>query len=223
MRDYYYSQEGTQNVSMVKVFGYMFLGLLVTALSAIGLFYLFVSGTISIASYGGVTLISSLALIVLIFVAQFYCLKNKSGGLIVYSLYAMAMGVLMSSLMLTYSIQFLGYVFLCTAGSFGAMALYGLISKRPNFSLGMFGIGALFGILTLSLVNIFLQSKGIYYLISYLGLAAMLAITAFDIQRAKQLAMSGSMTEGLAIYMALQLYTDFIYIFVSINFICFSS
>ena len=78
----------------------------------------------------------------------------------------------------------------------------------------MFGVGALFGILTLSLVNIFLQSEAIYYLISYIGLAAMLGITAYDINRAKLMSESGYMTEGLAIYMALQLYTDFIYIFI---------
>lgn len=213
MENYYYSEQ-TKTASLTKVFGYMFLGLLVTALSAIGLFYLFVTGTISIASYGGITIVSSIALIILIFVAQFYCLKNKSGGLIVYLLYALCMGVLLSSLMLSYSITFLGYMFMCAAGSFGIMALYGLITKRSTISLGMFGVGALFGILTLSLVNIFLQSQGIYYVISYIGLAAMLAITAYDIQRAKQLANSGYMNEELAIYMALQLYTDFIYIFI---------
>ena len=114
----------------------------------------------------------------------------------------------------SYSITFLGYMFICAAGSFGVMALYGLLTKRSTISLGMFGVGALFGILTLSLVNIFLRSEALYYLISYIGLAAMLAITAYDIQRAKQLANSGYMSEGLAIYMALQLYTDFIYIFI---------
>ena len=59
-----------------------------------------------------------------------------------------------------------------------------------------------------------MQSEGIYYLISYIGLAAMLALTAYDINRAKQLSDAGLMTQGLAIYMALQLYTDFIYIFM---------
>ena len=124
------------------------------------------------------------------------------------------MGILLSSLMLSYSIQFLGFVFLCTAGSFGAMSLYGLLTKTNTISLGIFGVGALFGILTLSLVNLFLQSEPIYYLISYIGLAAMLALTAYDVNRAKNMANSGLMYEGMAIYMALQLYTDFIYIFL---------
>ena len=210
----YYSYSQTKSPSIVKVFGYMFLGLLITALSAIGLFYLYASGTLSFDSYMSVTLISSIGLLILIFVSQFYCLKNKKGGLLTYSLYALCMGVLLSSLMFTYSIRFLGFVFLCTSGSFGAMALYGLLTKSNTTSLGMFGVGALFGILTLSLVNIFLQSAPLYYLISYLGLVAMLAITAFDVNRTKKIADSGYMTEGLAIYMALQLYTDFVYIFL---------
>lgn len=210
----YYSYEASKSFSLTKVFGYMFLGLLISALSAIGVYYLFINEVITINSYLSVTLISAIALIILIFVTQFYCLKNKKGGLLVYSLYALSMGILLSSLMLSYSIQFLGFVFLCTAGSFGAMALYGLLTKTNTISLRIFGVGALFGILTLSLVNIFLQSEPIYYLISYIGLAAMLALTAYDVNRAKNMANSGLMYEGIAIYMALQLYTDFIYIFL---------
>ena len=210
----YYSYQSTSNLSITKIFGYMFLGLLVSALSAIGIYYLLISGAINPGSYLTLTVISSIALIVLIFVSQWYCIKNKRGGLLTYCLYALTMGVLLSSLMLAYSLRFLGFVFLCSAGSFGAMALYGLLTKRSTTSLGMFGIGALFGILTLSLVNIFLNSEPLYYLISYIGLAAMLAITAFDVNRIKQMANSGYMNEGIAIYMALQLYTDFIYIFL---------
>ena len=73
----YYSYDQTKNNSLAKVFGYMFLGLLVTALSAYGLFYLLISGTINIGSYGGLTIIAAIALIILIFVSQYYCLKNK--------------------------------------------------------------------------------------------------------------------------------------------------
>lgn len=210
----YYSYDQTRNNSLTKVFGYMFFGLLVTALSAYGLFYLLISGAVSIGSYGGLTLIAAIGLFVLIFVSQYYCLKNKRGGFLTYVLYALCMGILLSSIMLSYSLQFLGFVFLCTGGSFGAMALYGILTKRSTASLGMFGTGAIFGVLTLSLVNIFLRSEAVYYLISYIGLAAMLALTAYDINRTKSLVNSGQMTEGLAIYMALQLYTDFIYIFV---------
>ena len=210
----YYSYDQVRNPSIVKVFGYMFLGLLISALSAVGLFYLFGSGVLGPISYFGVTIASSIGLIILVFVSQLYCLKNKKGGLITYGLYSLCMGVLLSSLMFTYSIRFLGFVFLCTSLVFGVMALYGIFTKTNTTSLGMFGVGALFGVITLTIINIFLQSAPIYYLISYISLAAMLALTAYDVNKAKQLANSGYMSEELAIYMALQLYTDFIYIFL---------
>ena len=150
----YYSYDQVRNPSIVKVFGYMFLGLLISALSAVGLFYLFGSGVLGPISYLGVTIASSIGLIILVFVSQLYCLKNKKGGLITYGLYSLCMGVLLSSLMFTYSIRFLGFVFLCTSLVFGVMALYGIFTKTNTTSLGMFGVGALFGVITLTIINI---------------------------------------------------------------------
>lgn len=215
MDNYYsYDQSSARHGSISKVFGYMFLGLLITAATAFSIFYLILTNGISANGYLGLTIVASIALIILTIVTQIYCLKNKRGGLLTYGLYSGAMGVLLSSLMLTYNIRFLGFVFLCTAGTFGIMALYGYFTKTSTTSLGMFGVGALFGILTLTLVNIFIGSQTIYYIISYIGLAAMLALTAYDINRAKKISESGGMYNGMAIYMALQLYTDFIYIFL---------
>ena len=58
------------------------------------------------------TIVSAIALLVLTFVSQFYCLKNKKGGLFTYILFAITMGVLLTSLMLSYNLKFLGFVFL---------------------------------------------------------------------------------------------------------------
>ena len=211
---YSYEQSTTKQASLAKVFVYMFIGLLITAVSAIGIFYLIAKNIIDLEAYFGLIIISSIAVLILVFVSQFYCLKNKKGGFVTYALYAISMGILLSSLMIEFDLQFLGFIFLCTAGAFGVMALYGYFTKANTTSLRMFGIGGLFGVITLSVVNIFLQSDAMYYLISYIGLAAMLAITAFDINMAKRVADSGGMYEGMAIYLALQLYTDFIYIFL---------
>ena len=73
----YYSYSESRNGSIVKVFGYMFLGLLVTALSAYGVAYLLSSGMIGIESYAGLAIVSAIGLLILVFVSQFYCLKNK--------------------------------------------------------------------------------------------------------------------------------------------------
>lgn len=212
---YTYEVENSKTYSIVSVFGYMFLGLLVTAGVSFGLYYLLLQGIVGPGLYYPMMIVSSIALIILVIYSQFVLLRGKTkGGLVTYLLYALMMGVLLSSVFILYDIASIGYAFICTAGSFGAMALYGLITKRQTASLGMFGVGLLFGILTLTLVNIFLNSEAIYWVITYAGLVAMLAITAWDVNRAKIFSDNGMLTGNIAIYMALQLYTDFIYIFV---------
>jgi uncharacterized protein len=221
MNDYSYTNPSSRSddidstkSSIAKVFLYMFLGLLVTAGVSIGVYFLLVSRSLSADAYLALTAIASVASIILIFVAQFMVLKKGKGGQITYWLYTICMGVLLSSFMLVYELSSLGYIFLATASVFGIMALYGLISKKSTMGLGMFGVGALWGIMVLSLINIFMHNPTIYYVISYVGLAAMLAITAFDVNNTKRLAQSRYLTGNMSIYMALQLYTDFVFIFI---------
>ncbi len=221
MNDYSYTNPSSRSddidstkSSIAKVFLYMFLGLLVTAGVSIGVYFLLVSRALSPDAYIALTAVSSIASIILIFLAQFMVLRSGKGGQVTYWLYTVCMGVLLSSFMLVYELSSLGYIFLATASVFGIMAIYGLFTKKSTMGLGMFGVGALWGILVLSLVNFFLQNPTIYYVISYIGLAAMLAITAFDVNNTKRLAQSGNLNGGLAIYMALQLYTDFVFIFI---------
>lgn len=220
MNDYSYTNpSSTSDVdstksSIVKVFLYMFLGLLVTAGVSIGTYFLLVSRAMSADAYLTLTMVSAICSIILIFVAQFLVLRRGKGGQITYWLYTVCMGVLLSSFMLVYELSSLGYIFLATASVFAIMAIYGLVTKKSTMGLGMFAVGALWGALILSLINIFMHNAAIYYIISYVGLAAMLAITAFDVNQTKKLAQDGNLNGGLAIYMALQLYTDFVYIFI---------
>ena len=213
--DYTYEVENSKSYSIVGVFAYMFLGLLITAGVSFGLYYLLLQGVVSPNVYLPMMVISLIATFVLVIFSQLVLLRGKSkGGLVTYILFAVTMGILLSSVFILYDISTIGYTFLCTAGSFGAMALYGLITKRQTASLGMFGVGLLFGVLTLTLVNIIIRSEMIYWIITYVGLAAMLALTAWDVNRAKSFSDNGMLTGNLAIYMALELYTDFIYIFI---------
>ncbi len=220
MNDYSYTNpSSTSDIdstksSIAKVFLYMFLGLLVTAGVSIGTYFLLVSRSLSVDAYLALTMVASVASIILIFVSQFLVLRSGKGGQVTYWLYTVCMGILLSSFMLVYELSSLGYLFLATASVFGIMALYGLITKKSTMGLGMFGVGALWGILVLSLINFFMNNATIYYVISYIGLAAMLAITAFDVNTTKRIAQSGNLNGGMAIYMALQLYTDFVFIFV---------
>ena len=209
-----YSKNRQSVFSVTKVFGLMFLALLISAGTSIGLYYLLVNGALSFETYKIMSLFSVFGLLVSTLFVQFVCLKYYKGGIIAFIIHSIIMGILLSSFMLVYSITFLGYIFLATAGSFGSMAIYGLITKRNTFALGMFGVGALMGVLLLTLINIFLASEILYYFISYISLAGILAITAYDVNRIKQLSLSGELNKNLSIYFALQLYTDFIYIFI---------
>lgn len=210
---------------LAKVFLLMFLGLLVTAIIATGLPYILVamgfSPTGTIVTYLGLLIASMVSLLVLTFVARFVCIKKEKGGTLVFILYSVAMGVLMSTFVISYDIALIGYAFLCAAGSFGIMALYGIISKGSMKVMGYIGFGLLGATLLMGLMYLILSLFGIYYdaiywLICIFGIVAMLAFTAFDVNNAKRAAESGSLTNNLAAYFALQLYTDFIYLFIRI-------
>jgi hypothetical protein len=197
-----------------KTFAFMVLGLVITALSGFSMILALYYGALSPTGYLGLLIGSCIASFILVLVTQLFALKNKKGGWVLFILYSMAMGIILSTLMMMYDLVLLGYAFLCTIVSFAAMGIYGAFSKSSMVNLGMFGIGALFGVLTLTLVNLFLGSELIYYIITYIGLAAILALCAFDVNRIVKLSKSGEVNNGLVIYMALQLYTDFIYIFI---------
>lgn len=128
---------------------------------------------------------------------------------------------------LTFSVIFLAYTqttiaatFFITAGMFGAMALYGLVTKRDLSGVGSFMFMGLVGIIIASVVNIFLQSSALYWAISYIGVLVFLGLTAYDVQKIKQIGAQGIMETGEeaiqkgAIMGALTLYLDFINLFL---------
>lgn len=209
------SSSVTSSKGLAKVFGFMFLGLLVTAGISYGVLFLLSKGIVTPENYLTSLIISSIAIIVMSFVVHFNALRdNKTAAIVCYFIYTVLWGILLSILMIAYEIITLGLAFLCTSGTFGVMALYAYFTKRETYTLGMFGTGLLFGVITLSLVNIFLQSDTLAWVITYASLFAMYLITIYDVKRAKFMADTGNMTTGLAIYFALNLYVDFIYIFI---------
>lgn len=219
MYEYNYSYEvnETKTYSIAKVFGYMFLALMITASVSFGLYYLLLNNALNPNMYLVMMVISSISVMVLSIYCQIALTRGKiKGGFISYVLFSIMMGVLLSSIFILYDMSTIGYAFICTGGSFGIMALYGYFTKKQTATLGMFGIGFLFGVVCLSLINFFLRSDLIFWIITYVGLAIMLGITAWDINRTKKLADNGMLSGNIAIYMALDLYTDFIYIFIRI-------
>lgn len=132
--------------------------------------------------------------------------------------YSVLNGATFSALLVTYSPAVIAKVFLITAGTFAAMAFYGYVTKRDLSKMGSILFMALIGLIIASLVNIFLKSSGLDLLLSYLGVAIFVGLTAWDSQKIrKMLSTQEFADEGaqkLALIGALTLYLDFINLFL---------
>lgn len=134
--------------------------------------------------------------------------------------YAVLNGITLSTIFLAYTGASIALAFITTAASFGAMSLYAVTTTRSLQGMGHYLMMGLIGIIIASVINIFLKSPALYYMISYIGIAVFLGLTAYDTQ--KILAMSrqysGSVDETdyirISILGALKLYLDFINIFL---------
>lgn len=131
--------------------------------------------------------------------------------------YSVINGVTMSLLFLLYTSESIASTFFITAGTFGAISAYGYFTKKDLSSLGSILIMALIGILIASLVNIFLGSSTLYWIISYVGVAIFVGLTAYDTQKIKESIMNSDVNETaykIALMGALELYLDFINLFI---------
>jgi FtsH-binding integral membrane protein len=133
--------------------------------------------------------------------------------------FAALMGISLSSIFLVYTHTSIVRVFFITAASFGALSLYGYTTKRDLTGMGSFAIMGLFGILIAMLVNAFLGSTMMQFIISIVGVLVFSGLTAYDTQRLKNdyiygyASQGGDVAERAAITGALSLYLNFINLF----------
>jgi FtsH-binding integral membrane protein len=133
--------------------------------------------------------------------------------------FAVVMGLSLSSVFLMYTGQSIARTFFITAGTFGAMSLYGYTTKKDLTGMGSFMIMGLWGLIIASLVNIFLQSTGLQFALSVLGVFIFIGLIAYDTQKLKALYYqvgSSDMAGKVAILGALNLYMDFINLFLNL-------
>jgi len=132
-------------------------------------------------------------------------------------LYSALMGLSLSYILLAYTGESVARVFFITAGTFAGMSLYGYTTKRDLSGFGSFLFMGLIGIIIASIVNIFLQSSAMQFVISVVGVLVFVGLTAYDTQRIKNMydELDGSEVAGKkAIMGALMLYLDFINLFI---------
>ena len=133
-------------------------------------------------------------------------------------LYAALNGILFSSIFLVYTGESIAKVFFITGGTFGVMSIYGFVTKTDLTRVGQIAFMGLIGVIIASIANWFFKSSTLSYIISYVGVAVFVALTAYDTQKLKHIALQvreGS--EGFAkasIIGALTLYLDFINLFL---------
>jgi FtsH-binding integral membrane protein len=132
--------------------------------------------------------------------------------------YSALNGVTMASIFLVYTRSSIASTFMVAAGTFAAMSLYGYATKRDLTGWGSFFFMGLIGIVIASVVNIFLKSAMVTWVVSYIGVFVFVGLTAYDTQKIKMIG-QGSFADGesqrkAAILGALTLYLDFINLFL---------
>jgi FtsH-binding integral membrane protein len=141
---------------------------------------------------------------------------TAASGLFV--VYAALNGVILAPIFMIYTHESIASTFFVTAGTFGAMSLYGYTTKRDLSSLRGFLLMGLIGIIIASLVNIWLRSEATMWVITYIGIFVFILLTAYDTQKIKRMAYELDQNENLranvAVLGALMIYLDFVNLFI---------
>jgi FtsH-binding integral membrane protein len=201
---------------MLRVYNFMSLGLALTGGVA---FAASTSPELMQAIHGtGLRWIVMLAPLgfVMFLSARMHAVKPATAQLLFWA-YAGLMGLSLSYIFLAYTGASITRVFFITAGTFAAMSLYGYTTKRDLTGIGSFLFMGLIGIIIASVVNIFLNSGALHFVISVVGVLVFVGLTAYDTQAIKSMYSetdSGATQEKKAIMGALRLYLDFINLFI---------
>jgi len=132
-------------------------------------------------------------------------------------IYASLMGLSLSTIFIAYTGASIARTFFISASVFGGMSLYGYTTKKDLTGMGSFLIMGLFGLIICSLVNLFLKSSAFDFALSFIGILIFTGLTAYDAQRIKQSyyhAGDSESTSKMAVLGALNLYMDFINLFI---------
>lgn len=210
--------ESAQRTLMKNVYWWMALALVVTGLSA---FYTASSPRLLEAIFGSglfIGLIIAELIMVIVLSARINKMSFVAAG-IVFVIYSIVNGLTLSSILIAYTMESVASTFFITAGTFAAMAIIGSVTKKDLSSIGQILFMALIGLILATIVNIFLKSSMMSYIISYVGVAVFVGLTAYDAQKIKNLIHQygtdlSDDNMKLALMGSLSLYLDFINLFL---------
>lgn len=200
-----------------KVYLWMFVGLLISGGVA---YYTSITPSMIKFVYSGYAWILILELVVVILFSALRKKVSPTVAKLLFVLYSAISGLTLSSIFLVYKIQSVGIVFLSSALMFALLAVYGYITRQDLSSFGKILFFALLAIIIMSIVNIFVGNGTLGIIISIVSIAVFLGLTAWDMQTLKSMYNYYSNDENelnkIAIYGALDLYLDFINIFLQL-------
>ena len=142
---------------------------------------------------------------------------QASTAQVVFWAFAAVMGLSLANIFLVYTGASITRVFFITAGAFAGMSLYGYTTKRDLSGMGSFLMMGLIGIIIASIVNMFLASSALHFVISVVGVLVFVGLTAYDTQKIKLMFVETDGAEVMtkkAVMGALTLYLDFINMFI---------
>ena len=200
---------------MMRIYNYMAGGLAMTGIAAYVAassgFYQSIVGT----PWIWVVMLAPLGFVL----ALSFGIERMSAGTaqMLFWIYAAVMGISLGGIFLIYTGTSIARVFFITAATFGAMSLYGYTTNRDLSAIGSFLLMGLIGVVIASIINIFLGSSTLQFIISIVGVIVFVGLTAYDTQRIKEMYLGADSTEVAskkAILGALSLYLDFINLFM---------
>ncbi|MBT6467166.1 MAG: Bax inhibitor-1/YccA family protein [Kordiimonadaceae bacterium] len=232
-RNTYYSSASSKSAAeideglrayMLTVYNYMASALALTGLAAyvtantpvlLSMLYTQQGNILAPTILGYIVMFSPLAFVLAL---NFGINRMKSSTLqMVFWAFAVCMGLSLSNILLMYTGTSIAKTFFVTAAAFSSLSLYGYTTKKNLSGMGSFLMMGLFGIIIASIVNMFLQSSGMEFIISVLGVLIFAGLTAYDTQRIKLMYLESDgneMASKKAIMGALSLYLDFINMFL---------
>jgi FtsH-binding integral membrane protein len=204
----------TESGFLQRVFAWMLLGLAVTAASAaaIGSSDSLLTSITENPIYLLLIFGGQLGLVVWLSAAINKLSAPAAAAL--FLLYAALNGVLFAFIFELYTTQSIFTTFAICSAMFGGLAAWGALTDIDLTKLGSIAFMALIGLILATIVNIFWANSALYWITTYAGVAIFAALTAYDMQKLKQIHDSGSASSQLAIFGALSLYLDFINLFL---------
>lgn len=214
----FYSENAVATL-MRNMYAWMAIALVITGFTAFAVAnsysLIYAIATNSILFYG--LIFAELGLVYFLS-SRIFRMSFATAGLL-FAVYSIINGVTLSLIFLIYEIGSIVSTFFITAGTFGAMAVVGSFLKKDLSIIGRFALMALIGLIIAGVVNIFMRSEGFSFIIAIIGVLVFTALTAYDAQKMKNLIAENGYeinenTQKLALIGALELYLDFVNLFL---------